>query len=137
MLDLKAKPFYLNDEQIAWVENTIKNMTVDEKIGQLFVHLTGCTQEEDVKEEVERMHMGGIRFNPQSKEAMWDMNRNFQKFSKIPVLSAVNVESGGNGASRDGTFVGNEMKIAATGDTKYAYELGRICGVETKATGSN
>lgn len=137
MLDLKAKPFYLNDEQIVWVENTIKSMTVDEKIGQLFVHLTGCTQEEEVREEVERMHMGGIRFNPQSKEAMWDMNHNFQKFSKIPVLSAVNVESGGNGASRDGTFVGNEMKIAATGDTKYAYELGRICGVETKATGSN
>lgn len=137
MVDLKAKPFYLNDEQIKWVEETIKSMTVDEKIGQLFVHLTGSTKENDVKEEVNHMHMGGIRFNPRAKEDMWEMNYNFQKHSKIPVLSAVNVESGGNGASKDGTFVGNEMKVAATGDAKYAYELGRICGLETKSTGSN
>lgn len=137
MVNLKAKPFYLTDEQISWVEDTIAHMTKEEKIGQLFIHLTGSNKEEDVKEEVSRMHMGGIRFNPRSKEEMWEMNYNFQKFSKIPVLSAVNVESGGNGASKDGTFIGNEMKIAATGDTKYAYELGRICGIETKATGSN
>lgn len=137
MVDLKANPFYLTDEQIAWVEHTIDSMTKEEKIGQLFIHLTGCNREEDVREEVERMHMGGIRFNPRSKEEMWEMNYNFQKCSRIPVLSAVNVESGGNGASKDGTFIGNEMKIAATGDTKYAYELGRICGIETKATGSN
>ena len=137
MVNLKAKPFYLTDEQISWVEDTIAHMTKEEKIGQLFIHLTGSNKEEDVKEEVSRMHMGGIRFNPRSKEEMWEMNYNFQKCSNIPVLSAVNVESGGNGASRDGTFIGNEMKIAATGDTRYAYELGRICGIETKATGSN
>ena len=136
MVNLKATPFNLSDEQVQWVEQTISEMTVDEKIGQLFVHLTGSTKEDDVREEVEQMHMGGIRFNPRGKEDMWEMNYNFQKFSKIPVLSAVNVESGGNGASSDGTFVGNEMKIAATGDTHYAYELGRICGIETKATGS-
>ena len=137
MVNLKAKPFCLTDEQISWVEDTIAHMTKEEKIGQLFIHLTGSNKEEDVKEEVSRMHMGGIRFNPRSKEEMWEMNYNFQKCSKIPVLSAVNVESGGNGASKDGTFIGNEMKVAATGDTKYAYELGRICGIETKATGSN
>ena len=137
MVNLKAKPFNLTDKQVDWVENTIKAMTTEEKIGQLFVHLTGCVKDEEVKAEVEQMHMGGIRFNPRTKEDMWEMNHNFQKYSKIPVLSAVNVESGGNGASRDGTFVGNEMKVAATGDKKYAYELGRICGIETKATGSN
>ena len=137
MVNLKAKPFYLTDEQVSWVEDTIARMTKEEKIGQLFIHLTGSNKEEDVQEEVSRMHMGGIRFNPRSKEEMWEMNYNFQKCSKVPVLSAVNVESGGNGASRDGTFIGNEMKIAATGDTRYAYELGRICGIETKATGSN
>ena len=137
MINLKAQPFYLSDAQINWVEKTIAEMTIDEKIGQLFVHLTGVSKADDVRAEVDRMHMGGIRFNPRGKEDMWEMNHNFQLFSKIPVLSAVNVESGGNGASRDGTFVGNQMKIAATGDTRYAYELGRICGIETRATGSN
>lgn len=137
MVNLKAKPFYLTDEQIEWVENTIDGMNKEEKIGQLFVHLTGCVRDDEVKEEVQRMHMGGIRFNPRAKQDMWQMNYNFQKHSRIPVLSAVNVEAGGNGAARDGTFVAPEMKVAATGDTRYAYELGRICGVETRATGSN
>lgn len=137
MVDLKAKPYYLTDDQVKWVKSTIDSMSVDEKVGQLFVHLTGVTEENDVKEEVERMHMGGIRFNPLPKEKMWEMNYNFQKCSKIPVLSAVNVEMGGNGAASDGTFVGSEMKIAATRDPKYAYELGRIAGLETRATGSN
>lgn len=137
MVDLKAKPFYLNDEQIKWVNNTIASMSVDDKIGQLFVHLTGSVEEEDVKNDIDRTHLGGIRFNPLPKDKMWKMNYNFQKFSKIPVLSAVNVEQGGNGAAKDGTFVGSEMKVAATGDYNLAYKLGQICGRETKATGSN
>lgn len=137
MVNLKAKPFYLSDEQVKWVENTIANMTAEEKVGQLFVHLTGSYQEDDVIDDIKQTNLGGIRFNPRSKEEMWEMNYNFQKHSKIPVLSAVNVELGGKGATKDGTHVGCEMKVAATGDPKYAYELGRISGIETKATGSN
>ena len=136
-VDLKKKPYCLTDEQINWVEDTISSMTLEEKIGQLFVHLTGGTDEESIKEEIDITKMGGIRFNPKPKYDMWEMNRRFQKHSRIPVLSAVNVESGGNGASKDGTNVGQEIKVAATGDSKYAYKLGQICGREAKATGSN
>ena len=39
MVDLRAKPFFLNDEQIKWVEDTIAGMTLEEKLGQLFVLL--------------------------------------------------------------------------------------------------
>lgn len=137
MVDLKAKPFYLNDEQITWVEETIQSMSIDEKVGQLFVHLTAAFEDETVKSEVDKMHMGAIRFNPRKKDQMWQMNYNFQKHSRIPILSAVNTESGGNGATSDGTFVGSEMKVAATNDKRFAYELGRISGREAKATGSN
>jgi beta-N-acetylhexosaminidase len=137
MVDLTKKPFYLKPEQIKWVQDTIKGMTLDEKIGQLFVHLTGSVEENDVKDDIQHCKMGGIRFNPGPKEATWLMNYNFQKYSKIPVLSAANCEMGGNGVARDGTFVGPEMKIGATKDPHLAYELGRISGLETRAVGSN
>ena len=39
MVNLREKPFYLNDRQIKWVENTVNYMTLDEKVGQLFVGL--------------------------------------------------------------------------------------------------
>lgn len=32
---LKEKPFYLGEEQIAFVEQKLSEMTLDEKIGQL------------------------------------------------------------------------------------------------------
>ena len=35
MVDLRAKPYYLNDEDIRWVEETIAGMTDEEKVGQL------------------------------------------------------------------------------------------------------
>ena len=34
MVNLKAKPFYLSDEQVQWVENSIAGMTLEEKLGR-------------------------------------------------------------------------------------------------------
>jgi beta-N-acetylhexosaminidase len=49
MGDLKAKPFYLNDEDIKWVENTLAGMTEDEKIGQLFCLIAYGNDQEYLK----------------------------------------------------------------------------------------
>ena len=39
LVDLSKKPYNLNASQINWVENTIKGMTDEEKVGQLFTNL--------------------------------------------------------------------------------------------------
>ena len=39
MVDLRAKPYNLNDADIAWVESTIASMSAEEKVGQLFWQL--------------------------------------------------------------------------------------------------
>ena len=36
MVNLKAKPYNLSNEDIKWVESTIQNMSDEEKVGQLF-----------------------------------------------------------------------------------------------------
>ena len=36
MVNLKAKPYYLSDEDIIWVNDTINSMSPEEKVGQLF-----------------------------------------------------------------------------------------------------
>ena len=58
MVDLRAKPYYLNDEDIAWVENTIASMSSEEKVGQLFWQLTAGNSEEYLKELMEKYHLG-------------------------------------------------------------------------------
>ena len=46
MVDLTAKPFNLNDEAVAWVNDTIEQMTDEQKIGQLFVNMGAQRTEE-------------------------------------------------------------------------------------------
>lgn len=38
-VDLTKKPYFLEKEDIQWVEDTIAEMTTEEKIGQLFVNM--------------------------------------------------------------------------------------------------
>ena len=59
MVNLRAMPYYLGDEDIAWVENTIASMTDEEKVGQLFWQLTAGNSEEYLCELMTRYHLGG------------------------------------------------------------------------------
>lgn len=137
MIDLKSKPYNLNEESIKWVKDTIKNMTIEEKIGQLFVNMGASRDEEYLKDMVNTYHIGAVRYNPGTAEEVYNQNKILQENSKIPLLIAANTESGGNGACTDGTYVGHQVKIGATNDKRYAYELGRISGIEASAIGCN
>ena len=98
--DLRAKPYFLNDDQIQWVENTIADMSDEEKIGQLFINLGQSTDEGYIKEMVEKYHIGGTRFTESKAEKVYEQNRLYQKYSKVPLLIAANCETGGDGACR-------------------------------------
>lgn len=136
-VNLKGKPFYLNDDDIKWIEDTINNMSLEEKIGQLFINMGSSRDEEYLTEMVQKYHIAGVRYNPGNASEVYDQNYILQTKSKIPLLIAANTESGGNGACTDGTQVGLEVKVGATNDKKYAYELGRVSGVEATAIGCN
>ena len=45
---MKEKPFYLKDEQIEWVEKYLDSMTLEEKIGQLFLVIGLADDEEEL-----------------------------------------------------------------------------------------
>ena len=137
MVDMKAKPFYLDDEACQWVEDTIAGMSIEEKIGQLFFNMGTSREEDYLKMTVEKYHIGGIRYNPAKGEEVHEQNRILQENSKIPLIIACNTENGGNGACTDGTMIAPQTKIGATRDKKYAYELGRISNKEAATVGCN
>lgn len=137
MPDLKKSPFYLNEEDIQWVENTLASMTLDEKIGQMFC-LTGMmTEPEELSPILEKYHPGAFMYRSAPAEMVKKAQSFMQKTSKVPMLLAANLESGGNGVAEDGTYYGKQMQIAATDDTNMAYRLGLICNREGGACGSN
>ncbi len=137
MVDLKAKPYYLSDEDIRWVEETIAGMTDEEKVGQLFFQLTAGVDEEYLKTLMEKYHLGGCRYNHMPAAAVQMQNRTLQKYAKVPVIIACNTENGGAGAAADGSYIAPGIKIAATDKKEYAFELGRLSNVEAAAMGCN
>jgi len=137
MVNLRAIPYNLSDEDIAWVENTIANMSAEEKVGQLFWQLTASQDKNYLRELMEKYHLGGCRYNAMPGSKVLEQNRILQKYAKIPVFIACNPEQGGNGVCPDGTFVSSQVKIGATGKTAYAQAMGRISGVQIKGTGCN
>ncbi len=137
MVDLKANPYYLSDEDCNWVQETIAGMSPEEKVGQLFFQLTASHEEEHLKELMEKYHLGGCRYNPAPGKDILEQNRKLQKYAKIPVFIACNTEAGGDGACKDGTHIGAGIKIGATGNEDYAYELGKMSNEEAAALGCN
>ncbi len=136
-MNLEEKPFYLNKEQIAYVDNTLAHMSLDDKIKQIFIDMAAPVNEQMIKNIVQTKKFGGIRYMNQDSKKIKELIGNYQKYSDIKLIVAANTEAGGNGACSDGTYIGQEIKIAATNDKKYAYELGRISAIEAKAIGCN
>lgn len=139
MVNLKAKPFFLNDEQIRWVEDTIAGMTLDEKIGQLFVLLKAepGIDEQRIEATLARSHQGGLRWEGGDKEAVWRQNTLYQKHSKIPLLIATYSDDGAGSIVPEGTFVATAAECGAGAGTDNAYHIGLVAGRESAAVGCN
>ena len=136
-MDLRAKPFNLNDAQIEWVNETLKKMTEDDKIKQLFIDMAAPVPPEMIKRIVAERKYGGIRYMNKDAKTISELLKNYREASEIPLIIAANTEAGGNGACSDGTEVGNETKVAATDDVTMAYALGKVSATEAKAVGCN
>ena len=137
MIDLKAKPFYLDDEAIAWVDRTKASMTLDEKIGQLFVPVGYSGDPNVLDTTMLRYHLGGIMYRCGEAAEMQQTHRYLQEHSRIPMLIGANLEDGGVGIAVNGTAFGKQMQAAATGDPESAYRLGKISCSEGAAVGCN
>ena len=137
LVDLRKKPYSLDEEAISWIEETIAQMTLDEKIGHLFVNMGSQRTEEYLTGVLNDYKIAAVRYNPGPAADIWEQNYILQTKSKIPLLIAANTESGGNGAVTDGTKIGDEIKIAATANPRYAYEMGKVAGLEAAAVGCN
>lgn len=143
LVDLTAKPYYLDASQIAWVEDTIASFTDEEKVGQLFTGLfffgtdafSGNTlSNADI---LARFHIGGARYHGGTAAQVQGLLNELQSASKVPLLVAANCDSGGNGACSDGTYIASGAQCEASGDPEVAYHAGLVSGREESALGVN
>jgi beta-N-acetylhexosaminidase len=134
-----------------WAQKTLKKMTLEEKVGQLFmiwarVQFTNVNSPEYIKlrDAVQKYHLGGLGVSVPVEgsmllksgplEAAALMNQ-LQRESKIPLIYAADFERGLPMRFNGGTGFPSAMAFGAAGDRNFAYQFGKITGEEAKAVG--
>jgi beta-N-acetylhexosaminidase len=134
-MDLRAKPFYLTDEQIDWVEQTLADMTLEQKAAQIFVVMGDDFTAEQRAELAERYGVGGMLFRPAPKAQLTEEYQKLDSLAKIPLLKAANLEEGGSGAISDGTMYGWPMVVGATDDVEQVKRFAAVTATEGMSCG--
>ncbi|MDQ0924934.1 beta-N-acetylhexosaminidase [Pseudarthrobacter sp. W1I19] len=136
-VDLQAAPFNLDGDAVAWVETILAGMSLEEKIGQLFINHNTDYSPEYLDGVLENFHVGGMRYRPGPSAAVQEHIRYAQSKTRIPLLVASNPEMGGAGSCDDGTFVSTHLQAGSHPDKAIARQMGQVAGVETAALGCN
>ena len=129
-MNLREKPFYLCDEQIDWVKNTLCAMTEDEKLHQLFCVLGDAVPPAKLKTLV-RQSIGGILFRPVRTAAEIAADYDvYDAMARYPLFHAANLEEGGAGGASDGTYFANQLQIGASTDPEDVKRFAMSCAAE-------
>ena len=131
---LKAKPFGLDEAGIAQVEKQLNELSVEEKVGQVFCVEYWSTDEQMI-EEICRRNLGAVMTLPGKYDDFQESRKKFAAM-KTPILIGGNLEEGAD-VLREGTNVANLLEVGATGDPVWAGKLGEITGKEAAAAGIN
>ena len=134
-----------------WVNATLAKMSVDEKIGQLLFttyHGTFTSTDSAAYQQmlhcVNDLHAGGFiivtRIGPLGIEKSQAyptaaLNNELQAQAKIPLLVGADFERGSAMRLDEGTSFPTNMALAAAGDPKDAYTMGKITAIEARQVG--
>src|SRR5260221_2922875 len=151
VVSAKSRPKKLPPAANAWVEATLRKMSVDEKIGQLlFTTYHGSLTATDtpayaqIMHDVTDLHVGGfINITHGSplgivKSQAYPtaiLNNQLQAKSKLPLLIGADFERGTAMRLDEGTSFPTAMALAAGGNLKDAYTMGKITAREGRAVG--
>jgi beta-N-acetylhexosaminidase len=135
-----------DDEALAYVNVVMDGMTLEEKIGQMFVvGFYGATIPTATRQNIQRCKFGNyifMQYNTESPEALLELTTALQDGIRdlvgVPAFIAIDQEGGKivkfiSGATH---FIGN-MALAATGDAENAYLVGKAVGTELRNYGIN
>ncbi|WP_395091450.1 glycoside hydrolase family 3 N-terminal domain-containing protein [Vaginella massiliensis] len=132
-------PLYLDSLQLQWVDAQYNAMTLDEKVGQLFMVSAYSNRDAAHESEIEKLiteeHIGGLIFMQDQAEHQLQLTNRFQKASKIPLLIGMDAEWGLamrlKGVER---FPWN-MTLGALRDTQYIFQVGQSIAFQAHRMG--
>jgi len=142
---------HLDSYGAKWADRTLRKMTVEEKVGQLFMIWCRAAflnvnnpDYIQLRDDMRKYHVGGFAmtvrwespflYRSQPYEAAELLNR-LQADSPLPLLIAADFERGLSMRLQGTSEFPHAMAFGAAGDTKYAEDFGRITAEEARAIG--
>lgn len=137
---LAQQPVFHNSGE-AWVDSIMSGLTLDEKIGQLFMvpaySNKGAAHEASISKLISEYQVGGIIFMQGGPVRQAQLVNRFQEESKIPLLIAQDAEWG-LGMRLDSTVsFPRQMMWGALQDFELVREFGRELGRQCTRVGVN
>src|ERR1700689_1989134 len=135
----------------AWVESTLKKMTLREKLGQMLMPYyfgvftsAASADYKNLVHEVEENHGGGfivattrgpLGIERSQVYPTVGLTNELQRRAKVPLLIGADFESGTGMRLEEGTSFPSAMAVGATNDPKLAYQMGKAIALESRAAG--
>jgi beta-N-acetylhexosaminidase len=146
-----AGPVYLDHGGEKWAEKTLRKLSLEEKVGQLFMvwvraEFLNVNSPEylELRDIMNKYHVGSFAmtvpweppflYRSEPYEAAELLNR-LQQDSKLPLLFAADFERGVTMRLRGATQFPHAMAFGAAGKEDYAKAFGRITAEESRAVG--
>jgi len=146
-----AGPIYLDHGGEKWAEKTLRKLSLEEKVGQLFMvwvraEFLNVNSPEylELRDTMNKYHVGAFAmtvpweppflYRSEPYEGAELLNR-LQKDSKLPLLFAADFERGVTMRLRGATQFPHAMAFGAAGKEDYAKAFGRITAEESRAVG--
>ncbi len=137
--NMNSERISLDSTSVAWADSTLKTMSVDEKIGQLFMMSVfpdankGNMGKE--YEEAKKYHVGGVCFFAGDAATQIKITNEFNNEAKIPLLIGIDGEWGPAMRVTDALPFPYAMNVGAVSDSNLVYEMGQQIGKQCHRLG--
>ena len=134
----KSRPDFLIKGS-GWAESQLASMTLDEKIGQLFMVAAYSSKDESHFKELDKLitqyQIGGLIFFKGSPIAQANLTNRFQAEAKTPLFIAIDGEWGLSMRLDSTVLYPRQMMLGALPDSSLIYEMGKQIGKQCQRMG--
>ncbi|MFC1528186.1 glycoside hydrolase family 3 N-terminal domain-containing protein, partial [Candidatus Neomarinimicrobiota bacterium] len=142
LITFSCTPPGLVEVEKPWIEQTLQELTLREKISQMIIYSMDLDfrndengQWQEINQLIETDGIGGIHLWSGNAGLSITMLNELQRKSKVPIIVDMDIERGLGQRFPEGTQIPPQMAIVATSNPQNAFEVGKIVAMEARSVG--
>ncbi len=129
---------FINDQHL-WADSLLKGMSLEEKVGQLFMIETYSNKSEkyyqSIQNKIRKYHLGGLIFFQGTAPVQARITNEYQAISKTPLFIGMDAEWGLGMRLKNTTSFPKQITLGAIADNSLIEQMGKEIGWQMKRLG--